>query len=319
VSETFAKLPDASWRGVAFPFVGTRDFGFGQEQQGHRYIFRDQQLIESIGRTNPTYRYTIPFREFVRRGWSGLFVDVYPKFLEACLDRSAGVLVDPVHGQTRAKCVSFAETLEVTKSDGVDVVAEFVYSPESDDDKPTSFANIAQTLDRAAVAAVNFGAAAGTPSRAEGVRLAALSEDERREEQSYNAPAKRATVNILQAARAFADSASGARDRTRAQLQDATLQLEQTREAIDNASDPQAAAVRKDASRLELASRRLSETTARSSRPSRVVRVTADTGRMALAVLHGISIDDLLAHNPHLAGLPVVPVGYELRLPRRDG
>ncbi len=319
MSATFDRLSDASWRGIKFPFTGTRDFGFGQEQQGHRYIFRDQQLIESIGRNNPTFRYTIPFREYVRRGWSGLFVEVYPRFLEACLDRSAGELVDPIHGLTRAKCVSFAESLEVTKDDGVDVLAEFVYAPENEDDKPSDFANVAKTLNGAALAAVNFGAALGAPSRFESERIAALSEQDRQAERNYNEPAKRATVNILQAARAAADSASSVRDRTQAQLQDATIQLQETRAAVANASDPQLEVVRRDASRLELAARQLSQTVARSSRPSRQVRIMQDTGRMALAVLHGVQVDELLHHNPHLANVTIVPAGAVIRLPRRDG
>jgi len=307
MTDVLKQLPEASWRGIKFPFTGTRDFGFAQDQAQHRYIFRDQQLIESLGRQNPTFRYQIPFRENVGRGFSALFVGVYPQFLAACLDRSAGPLVDPIHGERRCKCVSFAETLDVSKKDGVDVLVEFVYSPEIADEEPQGFATLPKSIQGAAEQVVQIGANIGE-----------LSEEQAAIAAQLNVPAERARVNIFQAARVFTGTVTRSRNQVRANLNNASREMEATRDEIEQAKDLSLEPLRRDASRLSLASRELAKSAGAPPTPFQVVRTAAEIGRLAFATAHQITVDALLEMNPHLADVFRIPAGSTVRVPRRD-
>ena len=132
MTDILARLPKASWRGIVFPCSG-REYGFRQEFARHRYVFRDDELIDSIGRENPGYTFQIPAREDLAKGpYANWFTVFYPRFLNACLDRTVGDLMDPVHGRRKCKCASLRETLDVGKRDGVDIMVEFVYAPDEE-------------------------------------------------------------------------------------------------------------------------------------------------------------------------------------------
>jgi len=126
-------LQQFRWKGSTLPITGA-EFGFRHEQTEHRYIYRDEELIESLGRKNPTFRYSIPFREDIRDPrYRNLFTKQYPQFLRDCQDRRRGILVDPVHGTFQAKCISLRATLDAGKKDGIDVDVEFVKAPFEED------------------------------------------------------------------------------------------------------------------------------------------------------------------------------------------
>src|SRR3989304_1978074 len=132
MTDMLRQLGRASWREIEFP-VSARDYGFAQEQARIRLIYQDGQLVESLGAENPAYSYTIPFREDLAIApWAGmgLFVKGHPKFLEACRDRSPGILEDPVHGARRCKLVRLSEIIDVNRRDGIDAQAEFIDAPE---------------------------------------------------------------------------------------------------------------------------------------------------------------------------------------------
>lgn len=302
------QLPDPSWRGITFPMTGIRDYGFAQQQAQHRYIFRDQQLIESLGRDNPTLRFQIPFRENLRAGgWVNLFTSVYPKFLEACLDRTAGDLLDPVHGVIRAKCVALQESLDVSKKDGVDVVAEFVFAPEDDSAKPSDFSNTVKSLEGLRASAVLFGQAASEIS-AENKKLI----------QSLNRPSEMAEVSLLNAVRGAATSVQQVKNKTRAALGQVSFQMEQTRKEIEQARDPEIELLRRDSTRFVVASKELRRTATDPNRPFEVVRATQEIGRMAFATSKQITVEELIEFNQDLADLLVIPAGHVVKIPKRQ-
>lgn len=308
MTDVLQQLQNASWRGIEFAFTGTRDYGFQHEQASHRYIFRDEQLIESLGRQNPTFRYNIPFREGVRRGFANLFTVVYPRFLEACLDRSAGILVDPLHGAVRCKCVAFAEALNVEKRDGVDVLVDFVFSPETADDVSSRFSQLAGSIQGAIQSSVEFGANLGGISQEQQAVLAEV-----------NREAERAQVSIFNAARVFTGAATQTKSRVRANLLEASSQMDAVRSELEEARDPQLEELRRDSSRLALSSKRLAETAAQPSTPFEIIRTTADIGRIAFATAHQITVDALIELNEGLVNTLVIPAGTRVRVPRRDG
>lgn len=303
------QLQPASWRGIGFPFTGTRDFGFQQEQAQHRFIFRDQQLIESLGRQNPTFRYTIPFREGVQRPpWRNLFTKVYPLFIDACQDRSAGELVDPIHGTFRAKCVSLSESLSVEGKDGVDVTVEFVFAPEDGDSTDVKFAQVARTLEGLATSAVVFGAAVGEVSEAERKKVASL-----------NKPAERADVSIDQTVRQATGFVQSTKRKTRAKLAEANSKMEVTRREIEEAKDPELELLRREASRTSKAAKDLATTLGDPLTPFEIILITAAIGRIAFAVAKGITVDVLLEMNPELEDVFFIPAGAKVKVPKKGG
>lgn len=307
MTDVLRQLQKASWRDITFPVTGTRDYGFAQEQAQHRYIFRDQQLIESLGRQNPTFRYNIPFRENVQRGFSALFIGIYPLFLAACQDRTAGILVDPVHGAVRCKCASFAESLDVNKRDGVDVLVDFIFAPESVDDVSSNFAQLSKSLTGAVQSAVRFGANVGE-----------LSEEQAAIVESLNQPAERGRVSIFNAARAATGSVIQTRNKVSANLNDASTQMDNARTEIEEARDPKLEPLRRDASRLALSSRELAKTAGRPTTPYEVVRTVGEIGRIAFCTANRMTVDAFLELNQQFADLRTIPAGTPVRVPRRD-
>ena len=300
-------LPDPSWRGIKFPFTGEREYGFQQEQAQHRFILRDQQVIESIGKQNPVFAFTIPFRERLRQfGWKNLFTVVYPKFLEACQDRTSGILVDPVHGAVRCKVASVREILSVGKRDGIDLMVEFVFAPDDDSDVPTQFAQLAKSMPRLEGAVLEFGTAAR-----------ALSAETRAQLEALNPESQQAKLSVFDAARSFASTGQQFKNRTRAQLNSLADQFDRTRSDIDEATDPQINELRRDSARLAKSSRELAKTLANPPGPFDVVRTTAEIGRIAFATSNRITVESLIEFNAGLANKFTIPKGFAVRVPRR--
>lgn len=301
-------LRDCSWKGSVFPWTGERIYSFSHEQARHRYIFRDNKLIESIGLNNPSFTYDIPFYESIRQhGFKNLFTKVYPKFLEACKDRGAGILIDSVHDEVRCKCVSLREVLSVDVTDGVRVAAEFVFAPESEEDSSSNFSKIAKTIPQFQAATVEFGAKQVELTDEQKAQIRALQEEQ-----------KGPQVAVLDLGRAAAGSVQQVKDKTIATLGSYSAQLERTQEDIEQAQDPQLEDVRRESSRLIRASRELTETL-RPRTPQETVRTANTMTRVALATFYKVTVDFLLAHNPQLANQYIVPPETEIYLPKKDG
>lgn len=303
------QLRDSSWRGIRFPFTGERLFGFLHDQNEHRYIFRDQQLIESLGRQNPTYRYRIPFREGIRQfGWKNLFTVVYPKFLQACLDRSAGELVDSVHGPVRAKLSALQEVLSVDKTDGVDVSADFIFAPEDETDSPTDFVRIAKTITGFQAALFDYEAAGE-----------ALTPEQKAEVERFNPKNTQPKLNPLEIGRQVAGTAQQYKQRTRAQIGYVADQIQRAQQDIEQARDPELEPLRRDSARLIRSSRELDATLARPPSPFRTVALPYPIGRVAFASKFQVRIDAMVAFNPGIEDLIIIPAHRQIRIPRKDG
>jgi len=300
------QLADSSWRGIKFPF-SEREVGFLQDQAQHRFIFRDQQLIESLGRQNPTFRFRCGFFEGVRQhGFVNLFTVVYPLFFAACLDRSAGELVDPVHGTIRAKLASLSETLSGARQDGVEVSADFIFAPEDTEDTlPSQFVQTAKSLQGLQASAVVFGAAVND-----------LTDEQRKEIAAWNQDSTRGELTILQAGRAVLGSVQQYKDRTRAEIAGATYQVEQARKELEQTVDPELEPLRRDLTRMASAGRNL--VAVESDRPFRKVRVPAEIGRLAFATSKQVPVETLLAMNPWLVDRQTIPAGSSVNLPQRN-
>lgn len=139
MTDIFKDLPRLSWRGLEVP-VAERSVSFDQELVRHKFAYRDDELLESLGRHNWKFEYTIPFREDIAKGpYKNLYVAAFTPFLQACRDRSEGELVDPMLGVYTARVESVSIQTDVDKRDGEDVHVVFVHSPALDDTEKTKY------------------------------------------------------------------------------------------------------------------------------------------------------------------------------------
>ncbi len=135
VLKTLSKL---SWRGIVVPCIKLGG-GFSQQASEQAYVFRDEALIQSLGKKNTTFRYSIPFREGIIASPSvpynkdgDLFSKIFFDFKAACENREVGNLNDPIIGLLPAKVSQFTWDASATKLDGVDVEVEFIHCPDVD-------------------------------------------------------------------------------------------------------------------------------------------------------------------------------------------
>jgi len=295
MTDILARLTIASWRGLGFPCAG-RQYGFRQEFARHRYVFRDDELIDSLGRENPTYSFTIPAREDLAKGpWTNWFTTAYPDFLRACLDRSVGTLVDPVHGELQAKCASLSETLDVNRRDGVDVQVEFVYAPEEAAEAPAVLA--IESLEGAQGMAGFFDR--------ESTKV-----DYKQEEPPEP------TLPLFDAIRGIGDQLEVAKSRVIANMARLSSQMEQLDKRVDSLKNPDNQPLRRNARRLAVAAYRLNETATTPPNPTKIVINQMEIGIIALAAFHKMSVGALINLNPALKRKSTVKRGEYVRVNR---
>jgi DNA circularisation protein len=304
MTDILARLHECSWRGIQFP-VTHREFGFSQDQEAHRFIFRDEQLIESLGLTNPTYRYTIPFREDIARGpWKNLFTVVYPKFLDACTDRTKGILDDAVHGPVQCKVASLQETADPNRRDGVDVEVNFITAPDEDFSR-TELGTELSTVQGAQGLSGALDAQAAELDDATKKQLAALNKD-----------ASVGRVNPLDFATGALNQIEVLGNQVAAGFGDVVFRMQRLDDSLGRLARPDLAPMRSNARALALIAMDLQKTAttgnAARNRTVRLFDVPAPIGKMALASKLGMSIGDLLKLNPSIAREPTVTTGTQV-------
>lgn len=295
MTDILKQLQRPSWREIEFP-ISTRDYGFAQEQAKHRYVFRDNQLIESLGRENPAWRYTIPFREDITvGGWEHLFVGVYPDFLAACQDRSRGVLTDPFHGSRPAKCVSLRELMDVNRRDGLDVEVEFIYAPAE-----TDFENNLGTGIRTLQGYASY-------ARRFDNELAVIPWQQELPPEPVVSP--------LDAISAVGGQVLLVQGKVDGALADSAFRLEKSVQTIDRLNNPNLASTRTQARRLQAAALALEDRgDVTGAKPLRRTKTAADITVAALAGKLGITLELLLRLNPALRRSPLVKANTEIKV-----
>lgn len=296
MGDVIKSLGRSAWREIAFPLTA-RDFAFSQAQAKHRYLFRDNELIESLGSDSPTYRYTIPFREDIVRGpYRHLFTEVYPTFLEACKDRSEGILEDPVHGAIQCKCVSFRELLDVGRKDGLDVDVEFIRAPNQNEIVNDTEART---------------------SSLDGARDQALSFNEQSQKINWQQETPpEVQMDIFSAVSSIADRIYAGKNRIEAGMANVAFQMEKTTASIDRLKDPKLAPLRQQARNLQAAALDLHDELTKPPNVMAVFETVNDIGVIALAGALQMPQRDFLAMNQTLQGKLLVPKGTRVRYVR---
>lgn len=135
MTDLFKLLPPLYWRNIGPLPITSRRVSFEQDIVRHKYMYRDDEQIESVGRKNWTFEYTLGFYEGIRPGKHGyekVFTQLMPQFIDACRDRSEGDLQDPILGTYQARCEAVDIVTDVNRRDGESVQVRFIYSPPMD-------------------------------------------------------------------------------------------------------------------------------------------------------------------------------------------
>lgn len=297
MTDVLKQFSPAAWRDIEFP-ITARDYGFSQQHASHKYIFRDNALIESLGRENPTYRYTIPFREDIAIGrYENLFTAVYPDFLAACQDRSEGILDDPFHGGIQCKCASLREIVDVGRRDGIDVEVEFIVAPSP-----------SQLLE-------DLGTRISTRAGAEGMAGALDAEVALVDWQQELPPEP--TLDPFSAIASIGDQIAAAGNRIGATMADVAFRAEKAADSVNRLRNPKLAPLAQQARRLAAAALDLADAPPELTRQIGDYIVPAEIGVIALAGRLRMSVEDFLKLNPGLPRTGRVPAGKRVRYFKR--
>lgn len=126
-----SNLQELSFRGIKVPCVSA-DSQFTQQHEEHRVLYQNSSYIESLGKNNTTFSYSIPFRNGITVKYRNIATVTFSAFLKACQDSTAGTLTDPVYGSIKAKVKSLSVTVDPNKRDGFDAKVEFVQVSENE-------------------------------------------------------------------------------------------------------------------------------------------------------------------------------------------
>lgn len=293
MTDALAALPRLSFRGIEVPISGTRDAGFRHDDASHKFTYRDNEFVESLGARGWTFSYTIPMRQDIARGpYRNLYTATLPQFVAACRDREPGELIDPELGVFRAKPTSVTSTIDVTKRDGTDLRVEFVHAPEFED----IALEIVGTLGADALATQ-----AGLLDEA-----SALVDWEQEEPPE---PALDPLTAIDSVGRQLEYNANKVSNK----LDDTAFRLERLENTLDRLENPQLWPHRRSARRLRAATLRAK---ARGSDPlRRVVVVTQRYASTVAAIASeaGMTVQELIRLNPNIAGQPLIAAGVAVR------
>jgi hypothetical protein len=302
MTDILSQLNDASFRGIVYPITAW-DLGFTQDDEKHRFIFKDEQLIESLGTTNPTYRHSIPFREDIIRGpFKNLFTKVWPQFREACMDRTKGILDDPFDGPVQVKVTSLQATGDPNKRDGIDVQVDYIIAPDEDFDRKDLGANLATV--QGAVGMQGFlDRETGKLDQATKDALAKLNKD-----------AEFGKLNPLDALTGAVNQVEAAGNKISATAGDLAFRAGKLDDALRRNADPRTSPLRANARATQLAFLDIQRNSVvlgagKKERKVRIFTVLASIGKMALASKLHMSVQDLIRLNPSVAQLPIVTPG----------
>lgn len=292
MTDVLSKLPRMSFRGIVLPITGRATAGFSHEDVSHKFLYRNGELIESMGSRNWEFHYTVPMRQDIAVGpYRDLFTVVLPKLVVALRDRTPGELVDPVLGLFRAQPKQVTSEVDVNKRDGTDLEISFTHAPELED---IDVIEIPGTL-------------ASAKSQAGELDAQVAQQDWEQE------PSPEPSVDPLSAIDGIGSQFEFAANRTAAALDDAAFRLRKIEETADRLENPQLWPLRRSARNLRLAVHKLK---AHGDDPGR--RIALVSSRYAKTAMEtaselGMTLNDLITLNPDIVPLDIIPAGMRLR------
>ncbi len=292
-------LPHLEWRGIIYP-VSARAMSFRHEQMEHKFQYRGNDFVEPLGPHSRLFRYTFPMRQDIARGpYAGLFNEGLPRLALDMYDRTPGELKDPVYGIFRCVPVSFDETLDVNKRDGVDVQVEFLHSPEFDSfDTPIE----------------NVTSIDGLTSNA-GAMDAELTKVDWKQE-----PSPQGLTDVLSAINGIGRKGLRQVDRFASRIDDLAFRLQKIEETADEANNPDNWQLRDSARNLRYALTKVkNRLTENPLEKTRRINLTFARSISVIAAENGMTLEKFMSLNPQLKRLrgPMVPKGTKVTVTAR--
>lgn len=288
-NDVLSRLPIASWRGIEVPLL-SQQARFDQDQAKHVFQYRDNAVIEGLGSRNWDIQWTIPFRQGIAiEPFRELFLDVFPRFLDAVRDRSPGDLYDPVLGYYRCRVTSVDFQTVPSTRDGVDLQVGFIHTPEQGEiDLPAADLYNVPSLQQGAGA---LDAAVGELFR------------------STDRPPPEPTVDPLRAIAGLGQQVTQNVNRVQAGILNFQSNVQAVQDAIEDLERPDLAPLLRATRRLRANAEFAKE---RATNPLGIIRrITTTVAKSVGAVAAELAIDpeELLRLNPSLAASPLVPAG----------
>lgn len=299
--DVLTNLQKASYKGISFP-IGTLDFGFSQEQAEHKFIFRDEALIQQLGRKNKTWRLEIPFLENLGTfmpDYKNLYSKSFAPFIVACQDRTPGILTLPDVGSVRAACVSLQYTLSSNNRDGVIVKVEFISAPTANDQAVVP--NI-PSISAIAVQATKL--------------------DTEVAKTNFNPPTSHASVpqnkptsfsDPFTAVSSAADQLSNSRNKSVARIEDTTYRINKMNDSLDRIADPKNWSVKRQANDLKNALNRTAINSDSNGKRLKQAFVNRPTPSNVMASKLKMNLADFYRLNPELSRSPTIPANTVVR------
>jgi hypothetical protein len=284
--DALGKLPRFEWRDQQYPVLA-RSVSFAHENATHRLQYRNDDYIEALGPHSLTFRYTLSMRQGIAKGpYKDLFTTGYPILFAAMRNREKGVLVDPVLGEFTAQPTSWSDDLDVAKRDGTDVQVEFMHAPDAD-----------EVEDLKAITVQGLTSDAG-----------ALDAELKKVDWEQE-PSPEPSMDAFNAISGFGAQLEQQGAKTAAALEDFAYKCEKIDQQIDRLQNPDVWPLKRAVRRNRATSVALAK---RASDPTREIIITTVNHTRTLSVLAqevGMTLADLIAQNPKLAGMPIVPAG----------
>lgn len=287
-------LPRFQWRNQSYP-VSERSVTFAHEAAPHRIQFRNGEFREMTGARAFAFNYRLPMREGIAKGpYANLFNRGLNVLLRDFLDKSPGILIDPIYGTFRCVPGEWNDDTDINRRDGTDIRISFHHSPELGTKEPELKAEIIS--------------APGLLGEAR-----ALEQDVQRVNWQQE-PSPEPNSDIFGAISGAAGQITAQADRVAAAFDDLAFRLEKTEAALDRLENPQNWRLRDSVRRNREAAVRIKRNY---GDPAKKVRQVTNNYARTLSVIAaeaGMTVQELLRLNPGLAKTPLVPPGMKLFL-----
>jgi hypothetical protein len=280
------ELSQAFYDGIFFP-VSSYSWGFAHDDARHKFIFKDQQFIQPLGRQNKTWKFSIPLFENIEKG---LFSTTFPALIDICADGEPKELNTPDFGLYRATCVSFNPIYDPTKRDGVQLDVEFIEAPDFDEIESSATDKYTgpQTVDELAGTVDTELAFAIIPAYV---------------------PPRNGFQNPIKAITSVLDQVSLAREQFKANLDNVVYEIDRLNWSIDNTTDAQNWSLRRHNQNLKKAIYNTKKNVDKSGRQLVEETLNSPKTQIALAKDLGLTLKEFLSLNASLSGLPIIPAG----------
>lgn len=293
--DPFDSLPHFSWRGIKVPIIGRRRT-FSHQEVTHQIQYASGEIVEITVSNNWRFDYTLPFREGIDKGGYGaLFTKRLKDFQAAFEDRLPGELIDPVHGSIVARPISFSESLDASRRDGVEVDVAFVEHKTSGELRPNvPFAPSNESLVTDARAIDNQ------------VALQTWEGDEPEDLADGG-------INPIDALTSVIRQADRVNQRNKAIFEDTARRLHALEDAVDDSGDSSLVPIKVNARKARLDVMRAKARERSEGKQTKLFRLPTDMAPTDVASLVKMSLYDFVVLNPFVANDTLILQGTVVR------